>query len=40
MAVISNTLFFIFYQKIRYCAILSFKTHPNKKERSTVYNKK
>ena len=28
MAVISNTLFFIFYQKIRCCAILSFKTHP------------
>ena len=31
MAVISNTLFFIFYQKIRYCTILSFKTHPNNK---------
>ena len=30
MAVISNTLFFIFYQKIRYCTIFSFKTHPNK----------
>jgi len=33
MAVISNTLFFIFYQKIRYCTILSFKTHPSKNER-------
>ena len=29
MAVISNTLFFIFYQKIRYCTIFSFKTHPS-----------
>jgi len=30
MTVISNTLFFISTKKIKYCAILSFKTPPNK----------